>query len=165
MADQTPSPLIDFVDDERARSVMAVALASLVTGVCVGIGARLIMRLVALSIPGRQSIFSWEGTIFLLFPVVFGSLPFGLLFLVFRRYVRASPLRQGLLYGGALLLLFGLPWFFSDVLQEESFRIGIPLFNRVLFALLFVGYGVLVALITTWIERHPGIVTALLKTD
>jgi hypothetical protein len=123
------------------------------------------MRIAALSTPGRRPEFSWEGTIFAGMTIFLLSFPFGLLFLLFRRFVRGSALRQGLLYGSLLLLMPGLPWLFTDVLKGEPITLGNPTVNRLLFGLLFVVYGLVVALITDWIERHPKIVEALLKTD
>jgi hypothetical protein len=122
------------------------ALASLSAGLVAGIGARIIMRIVALTShmpPG----FSIEGTLnILFFGIVLGfAVGFLITFLTMvvsssskvRKYV-PGPVWRGLI-SGLLLLLVGFPLFVSS--DAGDLALGIPLLNKIMFGALFIIYG------------------------
>jgi hypothetical protein len=128
------------------RTMGVVALASLTAGVVAGIGARIIMRIVALT--SHQPIgFSIAGTLFVLFNgIAFGFL-IGFIVTMITTILSASPkvgksipgpIWRGLIFA-LFLLLLALPLFIT--VNANDFTLGIPLLDKFLFGALFVIYA------------------------
>src|SRR5262245_36292184 len=93
-----------FVEGARGIS------AGFLSGLILGIGLRLAMRLVALA-AGREPHFTLGGTlIIIMVGVVFGA-SFGLLFAATRHWFPGTTLAKGIGYGAVLLVLFWYPFF------------------------------------------------------
>lgn len=141
-------------------------LSGVLGGLVWGIGARIAMRIVALA--AHQSTgFSIGGTLgILMLGAIFGA-PFGLLFATVRRWLPGTGARAGLLFGGLVLLLMGLPFYLGPLSDEGQNS------NRLLaagmFATLFVGFGMVVVLVYEWlgrrlfggVQRRPGALPGL----
>jgi len=85
-------------------------LAGFLSGLMLGGGLRLAMRLVALA-AGREPHFTLGGTlIIIMVGVVFGA-TFGLLFAAMRQWFPGTTLAKGIGYGAVLLVLFWYPFF------------------------------------------------------
>ena len=128
------------------RMIRNGALASLSAGLVAGIGARIIMRIVALTAhmsPG----FSIEGTLnILFFGTVFGFMA-GFIITIITLALSASPkaskyvpgpIWRGLIWG-LLLLLTGFPILINA--DAGDLVLGIPLLNKIMFGALFIIYG------------------------
>ena len=115
----------------------------------VGIGARIIMRIVALTAhmtPG----FSIEGTLKIVFLVfILGTMPgfvYALCLFFLSSSTKASKylpssIWRGLAFGVLLLVILGLPSVLIPLLPREDLSLGIPLLNRSMFAALPLIYG------------------------
>ncbi len=125
-------------------------LASVTAGLLAGIGARIIMRIVAVTahLPTQ---FSVGGTVFILFIGMVNGLVVGCVLTCLARVLLDSPkaskyvpgpICRGLISGLLLLLLFGLPLFFTSTFPNPDITFGIPLLNKCLFAALIVLYGI-----------------------
>ena len=124
-------------------------LASLIASLMVGIGARIIMRIVALTAhmpPG----FSIEGTLNIVFLVfILGTMPgfvyaLGIFFLSSSTKVSKylpGAFWRGLAFGMLLLVILGLPSVLIPLLPKEDLSLGIPLLNKSMFAALALIYG------------------------
>lgn len=126
-------------------------LSGVLGGLVWGIGARIAMRIVALA-AHQATGFSIGGTLgILMLGAIFGA-PFGLLFATVRRWLPDAGARTGVLFGGIVLLLMGLPFYLGPLSDEgqESTR----LLAAGMFATLFVGFGMVVALVYAWLGRR-----------
>ena len=130
--------------------IMSIGLlASLIASLIVGIGARIIMRIVALTAhmpPG----FSIEGTLNIVFIVlILGTIPgfvYALCLFFLSSSTKASKYLpaafwRGLAFGVLLLLIVGLPSVLIPLLPREDLSLGMPLLNRSMFAALPLIYG------------------------
>ncbi|GAC1464517.1 MAG: hypothetical protein PVS3B3_27750 [Ktedonobacteraceae bacterium] len=133
-----------IVVSERMMSV--VVLASLTAGIVAGIGARITMRIVALTSHTPPD-FSIAGTLNILFNgIIFGT-SVGFIVTMINAVLSASPkagkyvpgpVWRGLIFG-LLLLLVGFPILVS--VDADDFALGIPLLNKIMFGVLFIIYG------------------------
>ena len=147
-------------------------LASLIASLIVGIGARIIMRIVALTAhmtPG----FSIEGTLNIVFLVfILGTMPgfvyaLGIFFLSsstkVSKYLPAAFWR-GLAFGMLLLVILGLPSVLIPLLPREDLSLGIPLLNKSMFAALALIYGLALGGTEALLHRYlPGKPTSARK--
>ena len=127
------------------------ALASVTAGLVAGIGARIIMRIVALTshMPPQ---FSVGGTLNIIIPGMFIGLfvGFTITILTFvlsvspktKKYV-PGPIWRGLIVGIVLLLIFGLPLFLSSSFPNIDINFGIPLLNKNMFGALIIIFGLI----------------------
>ena len=127
------------------------ALAGLITGLVVGgIGSRIAMRVVALvaGIPPESTL---GGTVGILFLGAFLGVPFGLLFMIGRRFVPFPNMVKGLLYGSILFLIFVLPLFISP---EGEFALTSPLTGIIIFGPIPIVFGFMLAIIVAKLETR-----------
>ena len=149
-------------------------LASLIASLMVGIDARIIMRIVAVTAhmpPG----FSIGGTLNIVFLVlILATIPgFGYALCLFflssstkvSKYLPAAFWR-GLAYGVLLLVILGLPSVLIPLLPREDLSLGIPLLNKSMFAALALIYGLTLGGTEALLHRYlPGKPTSAKKTD
>ena len=149
-------------------------LASLIAGLMVGIAARIIMRIVAVTAhmpPG----FSIEGTLNIVFFVfMLGTIPgfvyaFSIFFLSSStkasKYLPAAFWR-GLAYGVLLLVILGLPSVLIPLLPREDLSLGMPLLNKSMFAALALIYGLVLGGTEAILHRYlPGKPTSAKRTN
>jgi len=147
-----------------ARSVAVAALAGFAAGlVAGGIGSRIAMRVVAITAGSAEqgAITDAEatvgeitggGTIFLL--ILGGAIGGfgGLAYLGLRRWVADAGRWRGLAFGVLLVAMFG--WGIIEGDNPDFDRFGSPALNIVMFASLFVIFGLLVAPVFEWTERR-----------
>lgn len=120
-------------------------------GLVWGIGARIAMRVVALA-AHQATDFSVGGTVgILMMGAIFGA-PFGLLFATVRRWLPDTGPRTGLLFGGLVLLLMGLPFYLGPLAEEG--QNGNRLLAVGMFAALFIVFGMVVALVYPQLDRR-----------
>jgi hypothetical protein len=133
------------------RTMGVVALASLTAGVVAGIGARIVMRIVALT-SHQPAGFSIAGTLNILFSGITFGFVIGFIVTMITTTLSASPkvgkyipgpIGRGLILA-LLLLLLGLPLFIA--VNANDFTLGIPLLDKFLFGALFVIYAFSLAL-------------------
>ena len=144
------------------RMMGVAALASLTAGFIAGIGARIIMRIVALT-SHMPTTFSIGGTIVILLNGLFIGLMVGfvlscLTIIVFNspktsKYV-PGPIWRGLIWGVLLLLIFGPPLFLTSSFPNPDITFGIPLLNKSMFAALFVIYGITLGVAEKVFDRY-----------
>ena len=147
-------------------------LASLIASLMVGIGARIIMRIVALTAhmpPG----FSIEGTLNIVFLVfILGTMPgfvyaLGIFFLSSSTKVSKylpGAFWRGLAFGMLLLVILGLPSVLIPLLPREDLSLGIPLLNKSMFAALALIYGLALGGTEALLHRYlPGKPTSTRK--
>lgn len=132
------------------RTMAVAALASLSAGLLAGIGARIIMRIVALT-SHMPSQFSIGGTLNILFAGIILGLVAGFIIVMLTAALSTSPkaskylpgpIWRGLIWGVLLLLLLGPPLFLSSSFPNPDITFGIPLLNKSLFAALILLYGI-----------------------
>jgi hypothetical protein len=128
------------------RTMGVAALASLTAG-CVGaIGARIIMRIVALT-AHMPPVFSFAGTFNILSNGIFIGLVVGFIITMITFVLSSSPKVSKYLPGpiwrgliaGLLLLLVIFPLFVGT--NGGDFALGIPLLDKIMFGALFIIYG------------------------
>ena len=147
-------------------------LASLIASLMVGIGARIIMRIVAVTAhmpPG----FSIEGTLNIVFLVfILGTMPgfvyaLGIFFLSSSTKVSKylpGAFWRGLAFGMLLLVILGLPSVLIPLLPKEDLSLGIPLLNKSMFAALALIYGLALGGTEALLHRYlPGKPTSARK--
>ena len=137
---------------EGARGISAGFLSGLV----LGIGLRLAMRLVALA-AGREPLFTLGGTLMIIMVgVVFGAI-FGLLFAAMRQWFPGTTLAKGIGYGAVLLVLFWYP-FFEEArgdLKNVLHPVVIGVATTVVSMLWILYAMVVVRLLERWERRWP----------
>jgi len=128
------------------RTMGVAALASLTAGLVAGIGARIIMRIVALT-AHKSPDFSIAGTLNILMQGIFAGLVVGFIITMLTAVLSASskvgkylpgPVWRGLILG-LLLLLVVFPIFVLS--NADDFALGIPLLDKFLFGTLVILYG------------------------
>ncbi len=143
-----------------SRLVALGALSGFVAGIVAGgIGSRVVMRIVAVTagsaaegtLTDAEAVvgnITAEGTIGL---VLFGGgmlgTAGGLMYVAVRRWICDAGGLQGLVYGILLLAMFG--WAIIEGDNQDFSRLGDPLLNVLLFAALFILYG----LVLVWVFR------------
>jgi len=113
------------------------ALSGFMGGIVWGIGARIVMRIVALA-AHQPTEFSGGGTLMILMVGAFCGMPVGLIFAALRRRVRGSAPRQGIALGSLVLLLFGpliYQGFRGEATDLEVVSLAIGLFGALFFVL------------------------------
>jgi hypothetical protein len=144
----------------------ACALAGAIAGVVVGgVGGRLVMLVsgemyrrehphmrIRTESSGRLvGDFTWSGTFELIGQGMVLGLIGGLIYLVARRWLPRSSRYEGLLFGVLLLLLAGVTVISAD--NADFDRFGSPVVNVLMFASLFVLYGMAVGPLARWSAR------------
>ncbi len=138
------------------------ALASLTAGIVAGIGARIIMRIVAVT-SHMPTTFSIAGTIVILLNGIVVGFAVGFIItcltIVLSNSPKASkyipgPIWRGLISGFLLLLIFGLPLFLTSSFPNPDITFGIPLLNKTMFAALFVIYGITLGVAEKVFDRY-----------
>ena len=138
------------------------ALASLTAGLVAGIGARIIMRFVALTshMPPQFSIL---GTFNILFAGIAIGFIVGFIITMITAALSVSPkaskyipgpIWRGLIWGVLLLLTFGPPLFISSSFPNPDITFGIPLLNKTMFAALFVIYSITLGVAEKVFDRY-----------
>ena len=133
------------------RKIGIGLLSGLIGGLVWGIGARIAMRIVVLAAHGRPE-FSIGGTLGILMMGAIFGLPLGLAVAGTRRFLPGWRLRSGLLYGLLMLLLLGWPIYRGFIVEESS--LGVRALAVAMFGALFVGFGIVVALAYSWLDRR-----------
>jgi hypothetical protein len=140
---------------ERLARMMGVVLAATaVAGVAFGVGARVVMRVVALTDAAPGTEFTVGGTVGLIIGATMATFPFVLLFLGIRRFLPQATRARALAYGLGLLAFPGVPFLLGLGNGGEITDIGIPLLNRAMFGALFVGWGAAIALAVQGLGRR-----------
>jgi hypothetical protein len=129
-----------------ARSTLLFAEVHLVTAVAFGFALRLAMRLVALSI--GQPVQLTSATLFIFIVAIVLGAPLSLAFFLLRRKVRGTPLRRGLWYGLAMVVVGGRAVF------PEAVTVGHAWLNVPLFTSILVLYGVVFSVTVDRLERR-----------
>jgi len=125
-----------------ARWLRIATKVWLVAGVTCGIGARVAMRVVALTDSTPGTVLTIGGTLGLVVFSLIATVPITLLFMTLRRRLIGSPFRRGLLFGAGLLGVVG-PLFLTS---GEIVELGIPALNAAMFASLSLLWGVTASL-------------------
>ncbi len=134
------------------RGLGITVLANVAAGVATGTGARLAMRVVALTDDDPGTTFTLGGTFGILFAVTLFSTPVALLFVALRRKILGSDLRKGLVLGAVVVLFPGLPFVLPEAAQIGHWWLNVPMFGGLL-----VGWGVLLSVAAGWLDRRlPG---------
>jgi hypothetical protein len=142
-------------------------LASLIASLITGIGARIIMRIVALTAHMPLG-FSIEGTFNIIFLVLFLGLVPGFVYALCIFFLSSStkaskylpgPMWRGIAFGVLLLVIGGLPGVLIPLLPIEDLNLGIPLLNRCMFAALPLIYGITLGgaevILDRYLPRNP----------
>ncbi len=142
-------------------------LASLIASLIVGIGARIIMRIVALTAHMPPN-FSIAGTLNIVFLVLVLGLVPGLVYALCIFFLSSSTkvskrlpgsIWRGLAFGVLLFVIGGLPSVLIPLLPKEDLNLGIPLLNRSMFAALPLIYGITLggaeAILERYLPRKP----------
>ena len=132
---------------ERLRLASVGVLSGMAVDLAAGLGARLVMRLVALAI-GSMPVFTL-ATLNLLGIGVSRGIVTGLLFVTIRLYLPGSNLTKGLAFGVLLLLLLVLLFF----LPPPQELLAAPLLGSVLFTVLCLMTGIAEAMAVAWLEH------------
>lgn len=140
------------------------SVSGLIAGALVGgLGGRIVMRISAMAggeaiqgqlteaenVVGQVTIGGTFSLIF--FGVLFSGLIGGLLYMAVRRWLPGPRRWRGLSYGVLLLLVLGSVIIDSD--NEDFVRFGPPLLNILLFASLFLLFGLTIAPLANWLDR------------
>ena len=128
------------------RTMGVAALASLTAGCVAGVGARIIMRIVALT-SHMSPAFSIAGTLNILISGIVLGLLVGFIITMITAVFSASPKASKYLPGpvwrglisSLLLLIVGFPIFV--VSDAADLALGIPLLNKIMFGALVIIYG------------------------
>jgi hypothetical protein len=167
MAEITASPRTAkrgrFVEARaRLRSIAVATFAGLLCGaVALGVGARLAMRVVALVggdiDAGKETDAGFtvgDVTAFTIFLAFLGGAAGtfgGMLYAAMHRRLAWAGRWRGLAFGGLVLGIFGSPLIEGS--NPDFAEFGIPIVNVVLFAVLFLFFGILIALVYDDLER------------
>jgi hypothetical protein len=132
------------------RAIGIGALSGVVAGVIWGLGARLAMRVIAL-MAERTAEFSLSGTVFILLIGIYPGMLLGLFYLLVRRWLPAPRMSRAACFGTLVLLLLAYP-FYIGPLRNESVP-ELQTLAIILFAVLFVIFGVVVVLVHAMLDR------------
>lgn len=134
--------------EHRLRLACAGILAGMIVGVAGGIGSRVVMRVVALA-AGHDPAFSLTGTLGVVFFGFLIGMPMGLFYAAAKPFLPGHRILKGLVYGVVFLPLFGFP----IAVGNEELTIA-PRLGLVLYSVLFIASGVLLAAVEKPIERR-----------
>jgi hypothetical protein len=123
-----------------------------VAGLMVGAASRLAMRLVTV-VAGTAAEFTMIGTLGILVIVALASIFPGIFYALTRHFLRWPEAARGLLFGVAMLLVIGLPFFYGALSNGELSR-GPLDFGRGLFAVLFLLFGLTLGLVAGWLASR-----------
>lgn len=137
--------------------------SGLIAGVLIGgLGSRIAMRLSALA--GGDSILGMvtengnvvgnitvDGTLLLIYAGGLAGAIGGFVYMAWRRWIPGPPRWRGLVYGVILLSIFGRLVIEGD--NPDFVRFGPPVLNIIMFASLFIFYGLLLVPLAEWFNR------------
>ncbi len=155
------------------RTMGVAALASLTAGLIAGIGARIIMRVVAITSHMPVG-FSVAGTLVILVNGIVIGFAVGFVLTIFTVVLSAYPKAQkyipgpiwrGLIWGVLLVLIFGLPLFLSSSFPNPDITFGMPLLNKSMFATLFFIYGIILGIAEKTYDRYLPRKSTVAKID
>jgi membrane protease YdiL (CAAX protease family) len=154
-----PQPQPQKTQSDRVAG--AIMLSSIIAGLILGIGARLVMRIVAL-IAHIPLTFTFDGTFGLVMIGFFLGFVAGFVYLIcviilfnfakVRKHF-PGPIWRGLAFGVLLLVLTQLIIYFNSQSLVGDINLGIPLLNKVLFAALALVYGLALGLGEKFFDR------------
>jgi hypothetical protein len=134
---------------ELDRLAGAIFLSSLFAGLIAGIGARIVMRIVALT-ANVPLTFTFDGTFGLVMSVFFLGFIAGFVYMLciltlftssrVRKHL-PGPIWRGLAFGVLLLLLTQILSILNAASLAGDINLGVPLLNRAMFAALALIYG------------------------
>lgn len=143
------------------RMAGAILLSSIFAGLILGIGARLLMRIVAITAHIPLT-FTFDGTFGLVMIGFFVGFLAGFVYLfcilILYRFARVrghfpGPIWRGLAFGVLLLVLTQLFIYANSQSLVGDINLGIPLFNKALFAALALIYGLALGLGEKFFDR------------
>ena len=134
--------------DKSLRLVGVGVLSGLGVGLAAAICARLLMRLIAVVL-SHQPMFT-SATFVLFRTGLFHGVLMGLLYISVRRLLPGGWLVKGAVFGILLFALALLPFVLPFVGELQ----GAPVLGTALFAILFLGTGIVEAGAVTWLERR-----------
>ncbi|MBI2237387.1 MAG: hypothetical protein HYU54_02530, partial [Actinobacteria bacterium] len=117
------------------RGLVITVVSGVIAGGVVGAGARLAMRVVALSDRTPGTAFTAGGTLGILFTVTLFGMPFVGFFVAVREALPGGSLRKGVLFGAGMAVFPGLPFVLGEALE-----VGRPWMNLPMFGGLFLAY-------------------------
>lgn len=130
-------------------------VAAVFTGTVSGLFLRLIMKIVAIVFPHMAGGFTFEGTFALLLLGIGFTLANSIVFTFTLHYLPKKWLHKGVVYGCISLVIYGIPFFLSNP-DNDLFGPQAPL-GIFLFSILFIGAGILLALlvnrVTNWVNQ------------
>ncbi|HEY1389529.1 MAG TPA: hypothetical protein VGF38_13375 [Ktedonobacterales bacterium] len=133
---------------ERLRMLGVAVLSGLAVGLGAALGARLIMRIIAVAL-GQATMFT-AATFVLLRTGLYDGILMGLFFVAIRRYLPGSALVKGIVFGILLLALAALPFVLPFVNELPA----APVLGSGLFATLFLATGIAEAAAVAYLERR-----------
>jgi len=155
------------------RMMGVAALSCLTAGIVAGIGARIIMRIVAVTSHMTPN-FSIVGTFNILFAGIAIGFIAGFIITMITAALSVSPkaskyvpgpIWRGLIWGVLLLLIFGPPIFLSSSFPNPDITFGTPLLNKAMFAALIVIYGFTLGVAEKVFDRYLPRKPASTRTD
>jgi hypothetical protein len=144
------------------RMVGVLLLSSMIAGLIAGVGARIVMRIVALTahIP-LQFTLATLNVVFVGFAIgVFAGCVYTLIIVVAlssskkARKCLPGPIWRGLILGVLLLAISGLPSLLGPSSPGDDINLGIPLLNRGMFATLPLIYGITLGAAEKILDRY-----------
>lgn len=143
------------MSEARLRAAETGVVAGLIAGVVTLAAARVAMRVLAMA--GGSSdffpsmVFTLDGTFAVVIEAL-AAIPLGFAFVALRHWLPRPGWRAGLAYGVALLLALGVPFLLGNgEFQGDRPNAGL---GRVLFAPLFLLFGVVLGTVAAWLERR-----------
>ena len=144
------------------RTIGVGALSCLTAGIVAGIGARIIMRIVAVTSHMPPN-FSIAGTLNILFAGIAIGFIVGFIITMITAALSVSPkagkylpgpIWRGLIWGFLLLLIFGPLLLISSTFPNPDITFGIPLLNKSMFGALILIYGITLGVAEKVFDRY-----------
>jgi len=129
----------------------AVLIGGLITGILAGILLRVIMKIIALAFPHMARGLTIGGILALMIIGMIFTLAISLYYALISPLLPYKWWLKGLIFGGTILIVFGIPFFFSNP-DNDLFGPQAPL-SIALFSLLFLFGGCSLAFCTKTIEN------------
>jgi hypothetical protein len=143
------------------RWIVIVLATALVAGVAGGVGARLAMRVVALTDSDPGTTFTPGGTFgIVLVSVVLGAIIVAI-YSLSQRLIRGSLMRKGLVLAGVLVVFPGLVLVAGEAVSIGRWWLNLPLFLAV-----DILYALAISFTWAWLDRaiprpeHPQVLAA-----